>query len=191
MTTFADLEAQRADVLARIDVWPPAAVAARPGPARWSAAEVLDHLVRTERGILDAAVQGLAAPHRRGLRDRVGVQCLDWLFRSDRRVRVPASAEVAVRPASDANVEAVRRDWDTVRLDLVRFLAPLAPGQLTGGVFRHPVAGWMRVPDVLRFFWVHTHHHGFQLARLREEVANDHGATPALGRGGGMPTSHR
>jgi hypothetical protein len=25
----------------------------------------------------------------------------------------------------------------------------------------------MRVPDVLRFFWVHAHHHAFQLARLR------------------------
>ena len=171
MATFAGLEQQRAALLASVGAWPAAAVAFRPGPDAWSAVEVLDHLVRTERGILVAAERGLAAPHRRGVRDRLGGWFVERLFRSDRRVRVPASAEAAVRPDSNADLAAVRREWAAVRRALARFLAPLAPGQLTVGVFRHPVAGWMSVAGVLRFFWVHVHHHGFQLARLRRGSA--------------------
>lgn len=128
---------------------------------------MLDHLVRSERGILVAAEQGLAAPHRRGPRDWAGNALVDWVFRSDRRVRVPASVAARVAPAPGADLAAVRADWDAGRRDLARFLAALRPGQGRGGVFRHPVAGWMGVPEVLRFFWVHAHHHTFQLARLR------------------------
>lgn len=166
MTTLAELEQQRADLLRGVDAWPAAHVAFRPAPGAWSAAEVLDHLVRTERAILDATARGLAAPRRQGLRDRAGVWFLDRLFRTERRVRVPPSAAAVVGPDAGADLAAVRGAWDAVRGDLAAFLAPLGPAQLTDAVFRHPVAGWMRVPDVLRFFWVHAHHHGFQLERL-------------------------
>ena len=173
MATFAVLEAQRVEMLADVARWPARQLAFRPRPDAWTAPEVLDHLVRTERGILKAAAAGLHAPHRRGVRDRLGVYLLDWLFRSDRRVRVPASVATVVNPHAGVDVRAVRRDWDDVRRDLSEFLAPLAAPDLTDAVFKHPVAGWMRVSDVLRFFWVHSHHHAFQLARLRAAGRSD------------------
>jgi hypothetical protein len=172
-TTFDALERQRAALLSDVGGWPTAAVIYRPASGGWTAAEVLDHLVRVERGILAAAERGLAAPHPRGVRDRVGGAFLDWVFRSDRRVRVPAAVAAQVAPAPGAELATVRADWDAARRDLARFLSgmpALRPGQRHGGVFRHPVAGWMGVPEVLRFFWVHAHHHGFQLARLRAEA---------------------
>lgn len=174
VTTFDTLERQRVALLADIDGWPAAAVAYRSAPGTWTAVEVLDHLVRVERSILAAAVQGLAAPHRRGLRDRLGGALVDWVFRSDRRVRVPASAAAQVAPTAGADLASVRADWAAARRDLAAFLGtlPTVPhDQQRGGVFRHPVAGWMGVPEVLRFFWVHAHHHGFQLARLRAAAA--------------------
>jgi uncharacterized damage-inducible protein DinB len=164
--TLSILEQQKADVLADVSAWSVARLGYRPAPAAWSAVEVLDHIVRVEREILDVAQRGVVNPHRRGLRDRVGVAFIDWLFRSDRRVRVPTSVP-EVLPTPDADLGTVRREWDAVRHDLASFLAPLTDHQLSDGVFRHPVAGWMNVPQMLRFFWVHTHHHGFQLARLR------------------------
>lgn len=170
-TTLAALEHQRADLVAAVGAWPGAHVVFRPGPGAWSAVEVLDHLARTERAILATVRLGLDAPHPLGVRDRAGVWFLDWLFRSERRVRVPASAATVVGPDATADFAGVARAWAEGREDLAGFLAPLAPAQLTAGVFRHPVAGWMSVPQVLRFFWVHAHHHGYQLARLRAAAA--------------------
>lgn len=163
---LSTLEQQKGEVLAGVATWSPENLVYRPSPTAWSAVEVLDHLVRVEREILAAAQRGIVDLHRRGVRDRVRFALLDWLFRSDRRVRVPTSVP-QVLPAPNADLGTVRRDWDTARRDLRGFLAPLTPDQLGAGVFRHPVAGWMSVPEILRFFWVHTHHHGFQLARLR------------------------
>jgi hypothetical protein len=162
---LSTLEEQRAQVLASVASWSAARLGYRPSPNAWSAVEVLDHIARVEREILTVAQRGLVAPHRRGVIDRVRVELLEWLFRSDRRVRVPMSVP-EVLPARDTDFDTVCRVWELARLDLTRFLAPLSPDQLVPGVFRHPVAGWMNVPQVLRFFWVHTHHHRYQLARL-------------------------
>jgi hypothetical protein len=73
-----------------------------------------------------------------------------------------------------AEAERGLAEWDATRRDLARFLdrvPALRPDQQRGGVFRHPVAGWMGVPEVLRFFWAHAYHHAFQLARLRADAA--------------------
>jgi hypothetical protein len=169
-TTFGALEAQRAALLTDVAGWPAAALVYRPAPGAWSAPEVLHHLVRVERGILAEAERGLAAPHPRGLRDWLGCALLDRVCRSERRVRMPASVAARVAPAPAADLAVVRAEWDTTRRDLARLLdrvPALRPDQQRGGVFRHPVAGWMGVPGVLRFFWAHAYHHAFQIARLR------------------------
>lgn len=163
--TLSDLERQKADVLGDVGGWSPERRTYRPSPSSWSAVEVLDHLVRVEREILIAARQGLDAPHRRGIRDRLTVAMLDWLFRSDRRVRAPASVP-AILPSTHADLASVSHEWNQVRGDVREFLTVLPSDRLDCGIFKHPVAGWMSMPQVLRFFWVHTHHHRFQLARL-------------------------
>lgn len=165
-STLAMLEQQRADVLQEISAWSPDHSIYRPAPTAWSAVEVLDHLVRVEREILAATQRGIATPHPRRIRDRVRVAMLDWLFRSDRRVRAPTSVP-AILPSSQADLATLRHEWAEVRHDLAQFLALLPHDYPDSGVFKHPVAGWMSIPQVLRFFWVHTHHHRFQLARLR------------------------
>ncbi len=137
--------------------------------------------MRVERGILAQAERGLAAPHPRGLRDRLGCALLDRVCRSDRRVRMPASVAARVAPAPAADLAAVVAEWDAARRDLAGFVArvpALRPDQQRGGVFRHPVAGWMGVPEVLRFFWAHAYHHAFQLARLRAAAPQAAGADP-------------
>ena len=73
---------------------------------------------------------------------------------------------VAVLPDRDVELAAALRRWDDTRRELARLLDDAGPDHLRGGVFRHPVSGWISVEQVVRFFAVHMHHHGFQLARL-------------------------
>jgi len=160
------IERQKAETLALIESWPPARLAYRPDAGAWSANEVLDHLVKVEGEILAAAREGLQNPHRLGVRDRLGFLFIDRVFRSPRRVKVPASAS-QVLPDPNATLVDIRERWDNTREDLTVFLSQLTPAQLQGGVFRHPVSGWMSVPQILRFFSAHIQHHGFQLTRLR------------------------
>lgn len=159
------LEQEKSELVAPLKNWPPARLAYCPAPTAWSTAQVLDHLVKTETEILAAARRSLDFPHQIGLRDRLGYLFIDRIFRSARKVKVPGSV-AQVLPDQNPDFAAVLLRWEAVRKDLARFYTELSPKQLRGGLFRHPVSGWMDMPRILGFFSVHMVHHEFQLARL-------------------------
>lgn len=161
----AQLEAQKRKLLSQIEGWSPARLRYRPSPGAWSAAEVFDHLVKTEEEILAAAKQGLTAPHRIGIRDRLGTLFIQKVFQTDRKVKVPASAP-QVLPDKSASLESVLGRWQSTRSDFAEFQDRLSSDQARSGLFRHPVCGWMGVSEIRAFFFVHMVHHGFQISRL-------------------------
>ncbi len=175
-TDLARLEEQKIQLLKGLEVWSAERLNVHPVEGGWSALQVVDHLIKTERHIQNRVREGLAAPHRLGLRDRLGTAFLTRIFRSDRRVKVPKSAS-AVLPDAAPDLPTLLSQWDRSRAELAALLAALTPAQQTTGVFRHPVGGWMSVPGVLTFFSVHMHHHNFQLNRLQE--AHRNAADPA------------
>jgi DinB superfamily len=168
-TALEALERQTAATLSVVQDWSNDQLAYRPAAGEWSAVEVLDHLERVERGITTAARRGLLAPHPIGLRDRIGVLFIDRVFQSERRVTVPSSA-AQVLPDPQATKAIVDVRWAETRAALTVLLDEVCPDQLAYGVWRHPVGGWMSMPQVLRFFTVHLHHHRFQLTRLADAL---------------------
>ena len=159
MMTMAELDRQKTALVAGVENWPAA-------PKEWTVPEIFDHLARTEREIVAIAQQGLSNPHRIGLRDKAGVLFVDYIFRSNRRVKTPTSVK-AVVPASDPHLPDVLARWELDRAATSAFVAGVPPEQMRGGIFRHPVAGWMNLADVLNFFSVHMIHHKFQIMRLK------------------------
>ncbi len=167
VTTLRTLEQQKAETLDLLRSWPAARLDYRPAPDAWSAAEVVDHIAKVESGIIGAARRGLEKPHRLGVRDRLGFIMIERVFKTPRRVKVPATAP-QVLPEPDVSLLTAQARWDATRQELAQLVAEITPGQLRGGVFLHPVSGWMSVPQILRFFSVHVEHHRFQLTRLAE-----------------------
>jgi uncharacterized damage-inducible protein DinB len=162
---FAKIEQQKADLLAQISPWSPARLTHCPAPGQWSVAQMLDHLVKVESEITAAAKRGWNRPQRIRLRDRVGFLFLDQLFRTRVRVKVPVSAP-QVLPARDLQVSAVCQRWCDVRTEIAALISLATADQLQRGIFRHPVSGWMSLPQLLSFFSVHIRHHRAQLERL-------------------------
>lgn len=165
MDSLALIEEQKRLLLSRIASWDEPRLSFRPRAGEWSALEVVDHLVRTERAILDVAVQGLAMPHRIGVSDRLRTAFLTQVFRSQRRVKAPGNVP-QILPGPALSFPELRQRWDSVRMDLSSFLASAPAEQLRQGIFKHPVGGWMSANGILTFFSVHMIHHGFQLDRL-------------------------
>lgn len=161
------LEEPRRVLLDRVGLWPDELQARRPADGGWSALEVLEHLVRTEVGICGVVERNLSAPRRIGLRDRMGFAMVERRFLSPGRVKVPDAVK-EILPCESLGLSEVAARWDAARLEL-QTLAGRAEGCL-GGVFRHPVAGWMSFEQVLRFFEVHMVHHGYQLGRIASEL---------------------
>ena len=159
------LEAQKDAILAEVGGWPAELQRWRPADGGWSALQVLDHLVRTEAGISAVARVRLAMPQRITVRDRVGFVFVEHVFRSRRRVRVPGSVANVIAPGEGLELAEIATRWKETRENLVDLVCE-AEG-CRGGLFRHPVGGWMNFDQVLRFFSVHILHHEYQLERIR------------------------
>ena len=167
-TTLPYLERKKDELLESLQRWPEEHLQFQPAGGGWSAAQVVDHLVRTETEIVAAAQAGLAQPHRIGVRDRAGTWFLQRVFQSNRKVKAPGSVQ-AIMPADAPSLAECAQRWGRTREELAALKedAELASGQ---GLFRHPVGGWMTMDGVLDFFAVHIHHHGFQLAALERAI---------------------
>jgi hypothetical protein len=165
---IGQLEEQKRVMLAEVSAWPAELRDVTPADGGWSALGVLDHLVRTESGICCLAAQGLATPRRIGVRDRIGFAVVERVFRSRRRVKVPGSVATIICPGEGLELGAIAARWERVRVELSE-LAGEAEG-CCGGVFRHPVSGWMTFEQILRFFSVHIVHHEYQLERIQANL---------------------
>lgn len=161
------LEQQKSAMLAEVGDWPAELQMRRPPDGGWNALQVLDHIVRTEAGICGVAAKRLGQPARIRLRDRVGVAFVDLMFRSRRRVKVPASVAKVITPGESLELGEIAERWERCRVELAQLVRE--GEDCRGGVFKHPVGGWMSFEQVLRFFSVHMVHHEFQLERIRTE----------------------
>ena len=171
MTTFCTLEQQKHDLLAELGSWTLSRLVFQPAAEEWSALQMLDHIIRTEREILLVVYSNEHQPHRVGITDRIRTRFLQGVFRSDRKVRVPSSAKI-VLPRNAPELAVLQSDWGEVRTTLANNVERLTVRSSGQGLFRHPVGGWMDMQGVLDFLSVHILHHGYQLARLR--VASEH-----------------
>lgn len=163
------LEAEKTALLDELRQWSPDRLVLRPAEDCWSALEVLDHIVLTEREIAGAVRKGLATPQRVGVRDRLGFAMVERIFMTDRRVKAPKSV-TTILPGKDLALDGIAARWDAGRTELARLLQECSGLGARDGIFRHPVAGQMTIGQVLRFFSVHIHHHRFQLARIQASL---------------------
>jgi hypothetical protein len=164
------IEQQKSAMLATVSAWPAELQALHPTNGGWSALEVLDHLVRVEVGISAEVAKGLAQPQRLGIRDRVGFVFVERVFLSRRRVKVPQAVKELVLPGRDLGLGEIAARWERTRADLARLGREVEASGCRGGVFRHPVSGWMSFERVLRFLSAHMVHHGYQLERIGAAV---------------------
>ena len=133
--SFAGLERQKADILVRVRDWPADRLAYRSAAREWSAAEIIDHVVKVEHAILGAVRRGVQEPqepHPVGVADRLRSLLIYLLFRTPYRVRVPRSAP-EVLPAQDVDLDDAIAHWNATRIDLLALLSEVGAGAMRTG----------------------------------------------------------
>jgi hypothetical protein len=169
---FEKLEWQKGKLLAELTQWPASRLCFRPNPEGWSALEVLDHLIKVEKGILDAVREQLAGGSPITFTNRAGAWLVISVMHSPLRVRVPDKVRF-VLPQTENDLAELAANWCEIRQQLGNLLKSLPPSHLRCGLFQHPVSGWMNIGSTLAFLSAHLHHHGYQLKRLKTAALND------------------
>ncbi|MBC7449667.1 MAG: DinB family protein [Hymenobacteraceae bacterium] len=142
---------------------------ARPADGGWSGVQVVRHLIGAETGITALLAKQAAKPAAElpaaGLKSWFRSRLMSWMLaRPNRRFKAPARLSEPV-PA-DVAVTELRAQWATVRAQLERVLTEFPVAHGARAVFEHPRAGWLNVPQTLRFMTDHVRHHQQQVRRL-------------------------
>lgn len=96
LSQFAILEKRKAAFLLDLKTWTPRQLAFRPPRGGWSALEVLDHVVKTERGITEEMEKNLPDRRRVPALDAVRSRLLIALMNSRLRFKVPIEVSARV-----------------------------------------------------------------------------------------------
>lgn len=168
-TRFRGLERAREEVEAQLSTFTPAQLAFRAHAGAWTVAEVLDHVVRVERTVLDGARK--PGVQRTVWRPRRHRHLLTWVvFRLGVRIKVPERVS-HVKPQMDADPNEVRARWRVLRAEWQEFLSTVTPDQLGQLAIKHPIAGPFSYRDVLKFLEWHLRHHRRQIGRISRAAA--------------------
>ena len=154
------LEAHRARFCATVDALPEPVQHAVPAPGAWSLAQLGEHLLRIDRGLV---LGGPASfPARATSRLRAGA--LRGVLALPLRIPAPPGAG-AILPSAGARWPGVREAWAELRASWPAAFEPLAAADLGRVAFRHPLAGPFCVADALDFLHTHHRHHDAQVRR--------------------------
>lgn len=168
-TRFDGLERAREATETQLSALTPAQAAFRVHDAAWTVAEVLDHVVRVERLVLEGARKpGVQRTVWR--RRRVRRMLTSLVFGLGVRIKVPERVK-HVTPERGADLERVRARWGDVRAEWRQFLSTVTPDQLDMLAIKHPLAGPFTYRDVLKFLEWHLRHHRRQIGRITRAAA--------------------
>jgi hypothetical protein len=159
------LEASRARVLSLLDGEDATALNRTPAPGRWSALQVLHHVVESEAATFAYVRRKMQAGARlptAGLGSRLRRAAVQVGLALPLRFRAPAVAALVPDVVDPA---ALRARWDEVRT-AARDLLETFPADLEDRlVFRHPFVGRMGLADALAVLQAHLDHHILQVER--------------------------
>lgn len=136
----------------------------RPDPDRWSVVEVLEHVIIVETGIAGALMREPSPERPRRFTGRW------WRYPTLRivlalgvRIRLPVES---IAPTGKAGWEPLQVSWTQGRERLRQWLDGIDPAILGTPRFKHPIVGWLDVPQGLTFAADHLAHHLPQIERV-------------------------
>jgi len=163
--SLAHLEASRRRALGAASGVPHEALNRAPAPGKWSALQVLHHVVTAEAltlGYIRKKMQAGAALEKAGPASRLRLLALQVTLALPLRFKAPT---ITGDVPSESELPALRARWDEVRRSLDDLVRSFPPELLDRLVFRHPYAGRMTLAHALGTLEAHLDHHIPQVKR--------------------------
>ncbi len=172
------LDEARRELLDAAHEIPTAARASRPAPDRWSAAEVLEHMVKVEDQsgrLFSVGARRLRESGAADEQDNDATSIIDGFsrFRVDTRLRAVDAPE-AVTPSADSNFEAAIEALGATRARLLQSMHKASGLPLSEASAPHPRLGPLTLYEWLLMIARHEQRHAGQLREIRATFAEEY-----------------
>lgn len=172
-TAFNKLQHRKIDLLKRLEVINQQDLQIHEAPDKWSVTQVLVHLLETERSSLMYCRKKIqAADDLPGMSWISKIRLLGlWLF-----LRLPIKIKTSAafsNPSNEHTLSQIRNQWSDLANEEVEFLEDYPKRYLQKTIFRHPIAGRIKVLDMILFFEGHIAHHEHQIDRILKSLVKE------------------
>lgn len=159
------MERRKRDIERLLDSMSPAQRDFRPSEDAWSVAQVVDHVIRVERAVLEGARK--PGVNRAMRINAAGQAKLFLVIGLGVRVRVPRKVGHVKADTKPIDVDDLRGRWTALRNEWREFVADFPGGRDGEMAVRHPIAGPLSYRQALWFLDGHLRHHMRQIKRIR------------------------
>lgn len=163
---FDRLEEVRQRIEARIEGVAPATLIRQPEPGRWSAAQVISHIVKAESLSVSYIAKRASDPSKllpAGLKQAIKSALVIAVMRVPLRFRAP---EIVAEIPDNENPVELRERWMKLRGEMRATLESIPDALLGSCLYKHPVAGPMKLEAALDFMIAHATRHAGQIDRV-------------------------
>jgi len=179
--SLSKLEKRTQYLLDEFSAWTPEQLRFRPSPASWSALELIEHLMLTERAVLGMIRSNIDEGREVRMRDRFGSAVVLGMMALPLRLNVPDVVKQLNPSKMQPDLPSLRDSWRYDRRVLAGLLGALSIADRKLGVFRHPAGGRTTAGGALVALRLHLWHHSYQFRRLRKTVRPLQRATASQG----------
>jgi hypothetical protein len=163
---FARLEQKRQAMLAQLAQEPEAKTSTPPAPGKWSALQVVAHLIKAESGSMAYIAKKLQYRTRIppiGWPQNLRMWAAKVFFSSPIKIKAPGPvAEVPEAP----DLPTLEKDWAALRARMKKTLEDFPPELEKRAVLKHPFCGRISMAQTLDFFEFHLDRHQKQINRI-------------------------
>ena len=166
---FERLEKDRLKMIIELDQHPPDTLTIRPAPNKWNTLQIIFHLMAAERNsvmyISKKRLGGTAVPRATwvsGLKSAALTLALRFL-----KWKAP---KVLPEPPAELNYAELKQQWNSLREHMKILLDELSEDMMGRTIFRQPNAGYLNIPQALRFMQDHFEHHRKQVEKILSKV---------------------
>jgi uncharacterized damage-inducible protein DinB len=169
---FSELEKQREEILQSVKQLSHEAFNRAPEPGKWSIAQILTHILTSEKlslGYMKKKVQAIDQLKDSGLVESIRL----WLLIVSQRIPVKYKApKVVVENTPETlSLTQLTEAWVNLRKDLAAFLSTIDDKHARRVIYKHPMAGRFDARQTLIFFREHIRHHRPQIERILRHPA--------------------
>ena len=165
---FDELEIQRKKTLDSLEALSHEQLNKAPFPGKWSAAQIVSHLVTAEQlslRYMQKKVQGIKEAPDSGLWEELKISLLKISQRLP-GLKFKAPKGVVENMAQYEDLVTMTLEWDKVRRELKSLLEKIPDNLVKRKIYRHAIAGYLNVKQSLLFFREHIIHHTPQIKKL-------------------------
>jgi hypothetical protein len=143
----------------------------QPEEGSWSAIQVTEHLLASERGTLGYMMKkssgGWESLERTGEEQLTNSTKLNERLNSSERYAAPS---ILPQPENKMSAEEAEQHWTEIRSKLKAFAESVDPAHYDKLVFRQPAAGMLNILQTLEFLTLHMRHHIPQIERIAQKI---------------------